>query len=188
MQTTLNMNNIKIHNLTNDTNNDGAVSKGYIDQADTTIQNDIQKLKNDVNNKFIQTQGYIDFKVDKSDVDGNIKNVNTKIDNNIQNVNTKITDVILDFIKTEDKIKKYDESHITSSTNLKDEFRYLMEDVDDSSSEANISVTGIIDLANSPHTFNKKAYSLLLTKDPQNKKKNYSKIGLTYTDYQISKQ
>ena len=30
-----------------------------------------------------------------------------------------------------------------------------MEDVDDSSSEANISVTGIIDLERSPHTYNK---------------------------------
>ena len=72
------------------------------------------------------------------------------------------------------KLKKYvDESHITSSTNLKDEFRYLFEDVDDSSSEANISVTGIIDLANLPHTYNKKVYSLLLSKDPQN---NYNAL------------
>ena len=72
-------------------------------------------------------------------------------------VNTKITDLVLDIIKTKDKIKKYvDELHISSSTNLKDEFSYLMTDVDDSSSEANISATGIIDLANSPHTYNKK--------------------------------
>ena len=69
-----------------------------------------------------------------------------------------------------------DESHITSSTNLKDEFRYLMEDVDESSSEANIMVTGIINLANSPHTHNKNVCSLLLRKDPQSKY-NYSRIG-----------
>ena len=31
-----------------------------------------------------------------------------------------------------------------------------MGDVDDSSSESNIRVTGITDLAESPHTFNKK--------------------------------
>ena len=44
------------------------------------------------------------------------------VDNNITNVNTKITNVVLDIIKTEDKIKNYvDESRITSSTNLKDE-------------------------------------------------------------------
>ena len=52
---------------------------------------------------------------------------------------------------------------------LKDEFRYLMEDIDDSSSEINIVVTGITDLAESPHTFNKKTYDLLLTKNNENK-------------------
>ena len=44
-----------------------------------------------------------------------------------------------------------------------------MEDVDDSSSESNIRVTGITDLASSPHTFNKKAYDLLLFKNAQNR-------------------
>ena len=38
MQTTLNMNNNKIHNLSNNTNIDGVVNKGYIDQADTNIK------------------------------------------------------------------------------------------------------------------------------------------------------
>ena len=51
-----------------------------------------------------------------------------------------------------------------------------MEDVDDSLSEANISVTGITDLPSSPHTYNKEVYSLLLTKDPQNIY-NASRIG-----------
>ena len=50
-----------------------------------------------------------------------------------------------------------------------------MEDVDESSSEMNITVTGIIDLDKSPHTFNKKVYSLLLGKNVQN---NYApRIG-----------
>ena len=38
MQSNLDKNNNKIHNLANDTNNDGVVNKGYIDQADTTIK------------------------------------------------------------------------------------------------------------------------------------------------------
>ena len=50
------------------------------------------------------------------------------VDNNIKNVNTKISNLVLDNIETENIIKKYlDESHITSSTNLKDKSRYLME-------------------------------------------------------------
>ena len=36
-----------------------------------------------------------------------------------------------------------------------------MEDIDDSSSESNITVTGIIDLARSPHTYNNKVYIVL---------------------------
>ena len=44
-----------------------------------------------------------------------------------------------------------------------------MEDVDESSSESDIVVTGITDLAESPHSFTKKAYDLLLFKDAQNR-------------------
>ena len=54
------------------------------------------------------------------------------------------------------------ESHITSSTNKKDAFRYLMEDTDESSSENNINVLGINDFPESPHQVNKKAYFLKL--------------------------
>ena len=131
MQTTLNINNNKIYNLTNDTNNDGVVNKGYVDSADQNLSN--------------------------------------KIDNNIKNVNTKIANVVINISQTEDKIKQYvDESHISSS-NFKDEFRYLMESVDDSSPESDISVVGIIYLERSPHMFNKKVYSLLLGRSLQNK-------------------
>ena len=53
-----------------------------------------------------------------------------------------------------------------------------MEDVDDSSSEANILVTGIIDLERSPQ----KVYSLLLTKDLQN---NYNASGIGFNLYKL---
>ena len=39
-----------------------------------------------------------------------------------------------------------------------------MEDVNESSSESNIEVDGIIDLEKSPHKHNKKAYDLKLKK------------------------
>ena len=56
-----------------------------------------------------------------------------------------------------------------------------MEDIDDSLSGSNITVNGIINLERSPHTYNKKVYSLLLGKSLQN---NYaSRIGLNL--YQI---
>ena len=53
--------------------------------------------------------------------------------------------------------KKIHESHITSSTQKRDVFRYLMENDDESSSENNIQVLGIVDFAESPHQINKKA-------------------------------
>ena len=73
MQANLNMENNIIHNVKNDVNNDGVVNKGCVDQADTNLQNGIQKFKNGANKEFIQTQGYIDLKSDKSYVDNNKK-------------------------------------------------------------------------------------------------------------------
>ena len=75
--------------------------------------------------------------------------------------------------------KKYvDGSHVSPSSSQKDVFRYLMEDADESSSESNIQVAGIVDFANSPHTINKKAYKLKLTKDSDGSNEYRSRIGL----------
>ena len=63
---------------------------------------------------------------------------------------------------------KIKESHITSSTNKKDVFRYLMENADESSSENNIIVDGIVDFSGSLHNVNKKAYKFKMGKDAQN--------------------
>ena len=63
---------------------------------------------------------------------------------------------------------KIKESHITSSTNKKDVFRYLMENADESSSENNIIVDGIVDFSGSPHNVNKKAYKFKMGKEAQN--------------------
>ena len=70
---------------------------------------------------------------------------------------------------------KIKESHITSSTNKKDVFRYLRENAGESSSENNIRVTGIVGFSGSPYTVNKKGYSSTMGKNAQN---NYSsRIG-----------
>ena len=54
--------------------------------------------------------------------------------------------------------KQYaDHSHVSPSGLQRDAFRYLMEDTDDSSSENNIQVTGIVDFVASPHQINKKS-------------------------------
>ena len=53
---------------------------------------------------------------------------------------------------------------ITATSHPKDEFRYLMEDPLQSSSESNIVVTDIVDFQQSPHKINKKAYALKIDK------------------------
>ena len=50
--------------------------------------------------------------------------------------------------------QKIRESHIISSGQKRDAFRYLMEDTDESSSENNIEVLGIRDFSESPHQIN----------------------------------
>ena len=58
---------------------------------------------------------------------------------------------------------------------MKDEIRYIMEDVKSSSEQSNIKVDGIVDLSKSPHKHNKKAYDLKIIKDSDN---NYvSRLG-----------
>ena len=88
-------------------------------------------------------------------------------------------------IKITDDYKKYvDESHVTPSGQQKDAFRYLMEDIDHSSSENNITVTGIVNFDASPHRINKRAYEFTLSKDAGSN--NYrSRIGFNLYSLQI---
>ena len=83
-------------------------------------------------------------------------------------LNLKVGNVVADMIETEVRLKKYvDDSH--NSTGLpKDSFRYLMEEVDESSSESGITETAIVDFPNSPHLYNKKAYAFKVAKDDTN--------------------
>ena len=59
---------------------------------------------------------------------------------------------------------KISENGISATSHPKDEFRYLMEDPLQSSSESNIVVTDIVDFQQSPHKMNKKAYALKIDK------------------------
>ena len=94
------------------------------------------------------------------------------VSNKVNTTKGDVTVGLKSYIDT--KIK---ESHITSSTNKQDVFRYLMENADESSSENNIRVTGIVDFSGSPNTLNKKAYSFTMGKNAQN---NYSsRIGFS---------
>ena len=80
---------------------------------------------------------------------------------------TEINDAVnMEFLdsKIDDLNKKITKNTITATSHPKDEFRYLMEDPLQSSSESNIVVTGIVDFQQSPHKINKKAYALKINK------------------------
>ena len=81
---------------------------------------------------------------------------------------TEINDAVnMEFLdsKIDDLNKKITKNTITATSHPKDEFRYLMEDPLQSSSESNTVVTGIVDFQQSPHKINKKAYALKINRD-----------------------
>ena len=66
---------------------------------------------------------------------------------------------------TKDFVEK---SHVSQSGLQQNVFLYQMLDVNESSSESNITVTGINNFSNTPHTIFKKAYQFTIGKDAQN--------------------
>ena len=128
-----------------------AVNKNYVDGEITKIDT----------TQLVKKAGYTMSGV--LNMNGNkIKNVGTP------ETNENDAAVIVGFFNTElsasnsnltNAYKQYvDHSHISPSGLQRYAFRYLMEDTDDSSSENNIRVTGIVDFTASPHQINKKAY------------------------------
>ena len=91
------------------------------------------------NNKIVNLQ--TDYKDSKSAVNVNF----------VENEITTLRDLVT---------QKIHESQIINSGQKRDAFRYLMEDTDESSSENNIEVLGIVDFPNSPHQINQKLTNL----------------------------
>ena len=165
MEQPIDMGGFAIENLPAPTANDHATNKSYVDSKIPPAVDTSQ---------FLKLDGTKDM-TGNLDMDGNkIKNVGTPSTNSdatnvsyVKNaVNISETNIITTLTDRFDQ--KIKESHISSSTNKKDVFRYLMEDADQSSSEHTIIVDGIIDFSGSPHDVNKKAYSLKLGKGAQN--------------------
>ena len=165
MEQPIDMGGFAIENLPALTANDHAANKSYVDSKIPPAVDTSQFLKLDGTKDMTGNLG----------MGGNkIKNVGTPSTNSdatnvsyVKNaVNVSETNIITAL--TDRFHQKIKESHISSSTNKKDVFRYLMEDADQSSSEHDIIVDGIVDFSGSPHEVNKKAYSLKLGKGAQN--------------------
>ena len=187
------MNNNLIQNVTTPTSNDHATNKGYCDlhflnkQKGGVMMGQLSMNENDLialpdTPKFGNSAG------NKNYVDGELSSqLGKKLDKaaDIDMKNHQITNLHLpsnqrdaacvEFVNN--KIKQLNETHISSSVNKKDAFRYLMEDTDKSSSENNIDVLGINDFPESPHQINEKAYFLKLLFEKESPNQYRSRLG-----------
>ena len=153
METQLNMNHNSITNLKDPTFGGEAATKKYVDATSSTI---VSSTAASIATKLGLSGGKMTGSIDMNK-------------NKIINLPepTEINDAVnMEFLdsKIDDLNKKITKNTITATSHPKDEFRYLMEDPLQSSSESNIVVTGIVDFQQSPHRINKKAYALKINK------------------------
>ena len=153
METQLNMNHNSITNLKDPVFGGEAATKTYVDATSSTI---VSSTATSIATKLDLSGGKMTGSIDMNQ--NKIINLPEPTEEN-DAVNMEFLDS-----KIDDLNKKITKNTITATSHPKDEFRYLMEDVDESSSESNISVTGIVDFQQSPHKINKKAYALKIDK------------------------
>ena len=140
MTGSINMGNNEITNLPTPTGNSNPATKKYVDDIETNLLSDVALEL-----------------IKKIDI-GEIDQKNEKIINLGEPTSAKDA-------ATKDFVEK---SHVSQSGLQQNVFLYQMTDVNESSSESNITVTGIKDFENTPHTLFKKAYHFTIGKNAQN--------------------
>ena len=153
MQTQLNMNHNSITNLKDPAFGGEAATKTYVDATSSTI---VSSTAASIATKLDMSGGKMLGSIDMNK--NKIINLPKPTEEN-DAVNMEFLD-----LKIDDLNKKITKNTIAATSHPKDEFRYLMEDPLQSSSESNIVVTGIVDFQQSPHKINKKAYALKINK------------------------
>ena len=205
MEASIDMNNNTIYNVKDPTQADQATNKKYVENqlekkldkgADIDMKNksitnlDLPSNQRDaacvefVNNRIDDMTQKKFLKVDgTNNMTGNLNLNNNKIINLQTDYRDSKSAVNVDFVQEEIKdlrnlvTQKIRESQINNSGQKRDAFRYLMEDTDESSSENNIEVLGIVDFPNSPHQINKKAYQLKLLFEKSSPFQYRSRLG-----------
>ena len=205
MEASIDMNNNTIYNVKDPLQADQATNKKYVDNqlekkldkgADIDMKNkSIINLNLPSNKRDAACVESVNYRIDDMTqkkflkVDGtNSMTGDLNLNNNkIVKLQTDYKDskcaVNVDFVKNEittmrDFVSQsIHESHITSSAQKRDAFRYLMEDTDESSTENIIEVLGITDFSDSPHQINKKAYSLKLLFEKGSPNQYQSRLG-----------
>ena len=184
MQTQLNMNHNSITNLKDPAFGGEAATKKYVDDIETKLLSDvalelIKKIdigeidmkgeriinlgnplysSDAINTSYLHNFMSAYLNTDGGTMEGQIDMNNNKIINLPEPTSAKDA-------ATKDFVEK---SHVSQSGLQKNVFLYQMTDVNESSSESNITVTGIKDFPNTPHTLFKKAYHFTIGKNAQN--------------------
>ena len=153
METQLDMNHNSITNLKDPAFGGEAATKTYVDTTSSTI---VSSTAASIATKLDLSGGKMLGAIDMNQ--NKIINLPKPTEEN-DAVNMEFLD-----LKIDDLNKKITKNTIAATSHPKDEFRYLMEDSFQSSSETNIVVTGIVDFQQSPHKINKKAYALKINK------------------------
>ena len=153
METQLDMNHNSITNLKDPAFGGEAATKTYVDATSSTI---VSSTAASIATKLDLSGGKMLGSIDMNK--NKIINLPKPTEEN-DAVNMEFLD-----LKIDDLNKKITKNTIAATSHPKDEFRYLMEDSFQSSSETNIVVTGIVDFQQSPHKINKKAYALKINK------------------------
>ena len=184
MTGSINMGNNEITNLPTPTGNSNASTKKYVDDIETKLLSDvalelIKKIdigeidmkgeriinlgnplysSDAINTSYLHSFMSAYLNTDGGTMEGQIDMNNNKIINLPEPTSAKDA-------ATKDFVEK---SHVSQSGLQKNVFLYQMTDVNESSSESNITVTGIKDFPNTPHTLFKKAYHFTIGKNAQN--------------------
>ena len=184
MQTQLDMNHNSITNLKDPQFGGEAATKKYVDDIETKLLSDvalelIKKIdigeidmkgeriinlgnplysSDAINTSYLHNFMSAYLNTDGGTMEGQIDMNNNKIINLPEPTSAKDA-------ATKDFVEK---SHVSQSGLQKNVFLYQMTDDLESSSESNITVTGIKDFPNTPHTLFKKAYHFTIGKNAQN--------------------
>ena len=204
MLQSLDMDNHFITNIKDPVHSDHGVNKKYVDKQlakkldkDTTIDmkdNAITNVKFPSNQKDATSVEFVNKRLSETQkeylkldgttsMSGNLNLNNNKIINLQTDSKNSKSAVNVEFMENEITdlrnlvTQKIHESQIINSGQKKDAFRYLMENDDESSSELNIQVLGIVDFSNSPHQINKKAYQLKLLFQKSSPNQYQSRLG-----------
>ena len=204
MSGAINMGSSKITNLGDPTANADASTKKYVDDTDKKLRDQISQevilIQNALDGK-VDVGNIIDMKGERITNLGNPLSSTDAISANfVQNLlanylntgggtmtgqidmgNNKIIGLTFPTAKTDAATKEYvDRAFISPSGSMKNVFQYIMDDVNETSSEFGITVLGILDFPQSPHLLNKKAIKFQMGLQSNDSTRYYSRLGLNF--------